>query len=289
MLSQIRLPSDAERGHDADTGYRDSLVHQSAYAAQVPIIVGVRGVLAWLGGVAFVGSLTYTLYFYSVVLGRPHTDATVELPWAMAANLALFTIFAMHHSLFARDSAKRWVKRMIPIEMERSFYVWLASALLVAVCVFWQRVPGMLYDINGPLRWVFYVVQLVGLIVIWRAAGALDPLELAGIRQVSAVRDQVSGIRDQGSGTKDTKDVKDVIFQTTGPFGLVRHPIYLGWILLVFGAPTMTTDRLVFAVISSLYLVLAIPWEEKSLVTAFGDRYRAYQASVRWRLIPGIW
>ena len=107
-----------------------------------------------------------------------------------------------------------------------------------------------------------------------------------------------SGIRYQVSGTKDTKGTKDaegaqntkeVVFRTNGPFGIVRHPIYLGWILMVFGAPTMTTDRLVFAVISSLYLVLAIPWEERSLVAVFGDRYRTYQDTVRWRILPWVW
>jgi len=58
---------------------------------------------------------------------------------------------------------------------------------------------------------------------------------------------------------------------------------------LVFGAPTMTTNRFVFATISSFYLILAIPWEERSLVAAHGDRYRAYQQTVRWRVVPGIW
>ena len=83
--------------------------------------------------------------------------------------------------------------------------------------------------------------------------------------------------------------MRDVAFKVAGPFGLVRHPIYLGWILIVFGAPLMTMSRLLFAVISSAYLVLAIPWEEASLVEAFGERYRAYQRQVRWRLVPGVW
>jgi protein-S-isoprenylcysteine O-methyltransferase Ste14 len=246
----------------------------------------VARIMAWLGGIAFVASLAYTSYFYAVVLGRPSADGTAELPRAVAANVALFTVFAMHHSVFAREPVKRWIARRIPAQMERSFYVWLASALLIAVCLLWQRVPGIVVEITGPLRWMFYAVQLVGLALIWRAADALDPLELAGIRQVSGIRGQVSGVRYQVSGTEATKEV---VFRTTGPFGFVRHPIYLGWILMVFAAPVMTIDRVLFAVISSLYLVLAIPWEEKSLVAAFGDRYRGYQSTVRWRLIPGIW
>ena len=69
----------------------------------------------------------------------------------------------------------------------------------------------------------------------------------------------------------------------------VRHPIYLGWILIVFGSPLMTMSRLLFATISSAYLIVAIPWEERSLVEAFGDRYRTYQKQVRWRLLPWLW
>jgi protein-S-isoprenylcysteine O-methyltransferase Ste14 len=69
----------------------------------------------------------------------------------------------------------------------------------------------------------------------------------------------------------------------------VRHPIYLGWILLVFGAPLMTMSRLVMAVVSSAYLVMAIPWEERSLIESFGDRYREYQRRVTSRLIPYVW
>jgi protein-S-isoprenylcysteine O-methyltransferase Ste14 len=102
-----------------------------------------------------------------------------------------------------------------------------------------------------------------------RAAGFIDPLELAGIRQANR------------------QDA--VVFRSDGPFGLVRHPIYLGWIVMTFAAPSMSLNRLLFATISSAYLIVAISWEERSLVDAFGERYRAYQASVRWRLIPGLW
>lgn len=228
-------------------------------------------ILAWVGGALFVFSLACTLYFYAVVLGRPDDGATVQLPIAITINIMLFGVFAMHHSLFARDAAKRWVARLIPPQMERSMYVWLASALLLGVCVLWQRVPGMIYEIAGPARWLFHGLQLAGFILISRSAGILDPLELAGIRQA------------------ERRPAAAVEFRTDGPFGLVRHPIYLGWILMTFGAPAMTTNRLMFAVISSLYLVVAIPWEEHSLVTAFGERYRAYQSAVRWRLIPGVW
>ena len=108
---------------------------------------------------------------------------------------------------------------------------------------------------------------MAGLWLIARSVGVIDPLELAGIR---------ASTRPAG-------------LQVRGPYRLVRHPLYLGWALMVFGAATMTADRLVFAVMTTIYLVVAIPWEERSLDRAFGDEYHRYKARVRWRLIPYIY
>jgi protein-S-isoprenylcysteine O-methyltransferase Ste14 len=74
-----------------------------------------------------------------------------------------------------------------------------------------------------------------------------------------------------------------------GPYAWLRHPIYLGWVLLVFAAPTMTSGRLLFSTISTLYIAAAIPFEERGLVAEFEQSYRDYQARVRWRLLPGLW
>jgi methanethiol S-methyltransferase len=103
-----------------------------------------------------------------------------------------------------------------------------------------------------------------------RSAGVIDPLELAGIRQVLG-------------------PVRPPSFKVFGPYHLVRHPIYFGWALMTFGAPLMTGTRLSFAVISTAYLVIAIPFEERSLIDVFGDEYRAYQTRVRWRMVPGVY
>jgi protein-S-isoprenylcysteine O-methyltransferase Ste14 len=231
----------------------------------------VARVLAWTGGVLFVASLLYTVYFYGVVLGDPtpaHTTSSLSL--AVGINLVLFGLFAAHHSIFARGVTKRWIERIVPARMERSFYVWVASLLLIATWMLWRLVEGLLYDIDGFWKWPMYALQLAGVHLTVRAAGFLDALELAGIRQLQP-------------------RAREVVFRTDGPFGLVRHPIYLGWILMTFAAPAMTYNRLIFALITTGYLVVAIPWEERSLVTAFGDRYRTYQSLVKWRLIPGVW
>jgi protein-S-isoprenylcysteine O-methyltransferase Ste14 len=105
-------------------------------------------------------------------------------------------------------------------------------------------------------------------------AGVTDLLDLAGVRQALGAP--------HGSPAH-------VPLQTGGVYAVVRHPIYLGWVLLVFGAPEMTGTRLVFAIVSTLYLVVAVPLEEQALRAQFGDAYRRYQRRVRWRIVPGIY
>lgn len=222
--------------------------------------------VAWLGGAAFVASLGYFAWSYFVRFGRPTEGADLIRP--LLADLGLFTAFALHHSLLARTGAKRWVARRAPAGLERSLYVWISSALFVVVCAAWRDVPGELYRHAGLASVPHWLLVGLGGWITARAAAILDPLELAGIRPA----------RLAPGG-----------FRAAGPYGLVRHPIYLGWLLLVFGVPEMTGTRLAFAVISSAYLVVAVPLEERSLVEAFGDEYRRYQRLVRWRLVPGVW
>jgi len=220
----------------------------------------------WLGGAAFAASLALAARFYLVTLGRGAASHGSPAA-AAAADVALFSLFALHHSLTARAPVQRALTRFLPERLLRTVYVWLASALLVVVCVWWQPIGGELYDHGGWLRAAHAAVQLTGVWLTLRSVRFIDALELAGIR---------------GSSTAPT-------LQITGPYRWVRHPIYLGWLLMTFGAAHLTTDRLVFAAISTAYLVIAIPWEERSLVRVFGEAYADYRRLVRWRIIPYIY
>jgi len=128
-------------------------------------------------------------------------------------------------------------------------------------------VPGELYDHRGWLQWAHAAVQLAGVWLTLRSVRFIDALELAGIRGPSA----------------------GASLQITGPYRWVRHPIYLGWLLMTFGPAHMTGDRLAFAAISTAYLVVAVPWEERSLVRAFGEAYVDYRRRVRWRIVPYVY
>jgi methanethiol S-methyltransferase len=224
--------------------------------------------LAWLGGGCFVASLAYFAWTYNVRFGRVQPDGPLVAP--VLVDLALFGAFALHHSVLARSGVKQWLTRRVPPHLERSVYVWVASLLFIAVCACWRDVPGEAYRHSGILAVPHWIAVTLGVWLIARSTGVIDPLDLAGIRQAEGA-------------------LAPPRFHVIGPYRWVRHPIYLGWFLLVFGVPHMTGTRLAFAVISSAYLVVAIPFEERSLVETFRDEYRRYQQAVRWRLIPGVW
>lgn len=226
--------------------------------------------LAWTGGVWFATALGVWAWWFGIELGRPAPPSARPPAAALLWNVGLVTLFASHHSLMARTRAKVWIARLVPPALERSIYVWVASSLFVLVCLAWQRVPGQLYAADGAMRSVLGWAQVGGVLLTAAAARVLDGLDLAGIRQVT---------RPQRSAT----------IRVVWPFTLVRHPIYLGWVLIVFAATPMTVDRAVWAVVTTAYLVVAIPWEERSLLDATGAPYAAYCRRVRWRLVPGVY
>jgi protein-S-isoprenylcysteine O-methyltransferase Ste14 len=217
----------------------------------------------WAGGALFVAALVVFAGWFLFVLGRPASYAGWQ---PLTIDAALFTAFALHHSIFARAGVKQRLAAIPPI-LRRSVYVWLASLLLILVCVGWQTIGDTLYDHHGGAAAVYGAIQLMGVALIARSVTRLDPLELAGIREEKA----------------------GVPLQIGGPYRLVRHPLYLGWIMALFGAAHMTGDRLAIAAISSLYLLVAVPWEERSLMQSFGEEYAAYARRVRWRVIPFVY
>jgi methanethiol S-methyltransferase len=217
----------------------------------------------WLGGGVFVAALALCGYSYVVVWAR---SAPFD-SGAIAIDFALFTAFAAHHSVFAREPVKRWLVKLVPEGLLRSVYVWIASLLLILMCVGWQPIGGDVYRAHGGLALVHAVVQLAGVLLIASAVRAIDALELAGIRS----------------------HVADDSLQIGGPYRWVRHPLYLGWLVATFGAAHMTGDRLLFAGISMFYLIIAVPFEERSLVRSFGQDYAQYQQLVRWRIVPYVY
>ena len=238
----------------------------------------------------FAASLGFFLYSYLVRFGRPADHPGVVLP--VTIDAAVFTFFALHHSLFARPFVKRRLFGGVRpgsdrgqtrvshapdpglTPLERPAYVWVASVLFIAVCAAWRPVPGELYHVTGVLALAAYGVHVGGVVLTARGSARLDVLDLAGVRAVSP---------------SSAPPKSHVPLQTHGVYGFVRHPVYFAWVLMVIGTPHMTMTRLTFAVLSTAYLAIAIPFEERGLIDVFGQEYREYQKQVRWRMIPGLY
>jgi len=229
------------------------------------MLVILERLFAWAGGAIFVGSLAVTAWWYAIRFGETRPFAGWR---SIVLDAFLVTVFALHHSAFAREPIKRRLATLVPTRLLRSVYVWVASSLLILMNYLWQPIGGVLYRVDGWPAWIFSIVQIIGVWMIVLSVRAIDPLELAGIRNPKMTDEEL---------------------QTGGVYRVVRHPLYFGWLLIVFGAAHMTGDRLTFAVLTTTYLVIAMPWEERSLERTFGASYQRYQKAVRWKILPYVY
>ena len=265
--------------------------------------------LAWVGAALFAASLLYFLFSYAVTF-REITPGTPDVQ-AVAWNVALFVAFAAHHSLFARARVRARVARTVSPTLERSMYVWIASLMLIAVCFLWRPVPGLVWQVGPPAAWLLPVVQMAGVWLSVRSAAVIDVWDLAGVRQASATPNSKPQTpnRNQPAGppprvTADSQrapekastaaqalefGVGSLEFKKEGPYAWVRHPIYLGWFLLVLPVATMTMTRLTFAAASCAYVLIAIPLEERGLRRITAGAYDEYIRKVRWKLVPYVY
>ena len=222
------------------------------------------------GALLFLFSLAYFAYAYLTSFGFDPGGGNrlAAVTW----DVMLFTGFAAHHSVFARERIRRIVAQRLPPPLERSAYVWIASLLFLGVCAWWKPIPGQAWDAGPMLVWPLRVLQATGVWLTLRSAAILNVRELAGWNA-------------KPSELSDT----ELEFKTIGPYGWVRHPIYTGWFLFVWAASPMTMTRLVFAVVSCVYLVIAIRLEERTMRATGRGAYERYMRQVRWRLVPHLY
>jgi protein-S-isoprenylcysteine O-methyltransferase Ste14 len=241
----------------------------------MPTTRGTALVAAWIGAGLFAWSLAWFVYCYLVRYGQPASSDAILPP--LLVNVFLFSAFALHHSVLARSGIKRTISRVVPCGLERSLYTWTASLLFLGVCTWWRPVPGVLYQLDGGWRAGAWAIQVLGVLITLRASSVLDILDLAGVRDV------------QRSDGDPPVDRATPHLTTRGLYGIVRHPLYFAWALFVFASPTMTGTRAAFAVISTAYLLVAIPWEERGLIDTFGPEYELYRRQVPSRMIPFLY
>ena len=186
---------------------------------------------------------------------------------AVIVDMLLLGLFALQHSVMARPFFKRWLTRFIPESAERSTYVLMSSLALIAMFIFWQPLGGEVWTVTDPtLRGVLWGFFAFGWLLVLVATFLINHFDLFGLRQVWL---QLIG-----------RPYSHLKFGTPGPYKLVRHPLYLGWLFAFWATPTMTGTHLLFAAVTTAYILVAIQLEERDLVDALGDDYRRYRERV---------
>ena len=237
------------------------------------IIGFLYGLVAYL---VFLGAFLYAIGFVTNLWVPKAIDTGSDVPIdeALVINILLMSLFAIQHSVMARPVFKKWWTQFVPVSVERSTYVLLASLALILLFWQWRPIPTIVWQIADPQTAMLVLgLSLFGWLLVLVSTVLINHFELFGLQQVVA---NLSG-----------RTMPEPLFKTPSLYKFVRHPIYLGFIIAFWATPTMTAGHLLFAVTTTIYILVGIFLEERDLVELFGDDYRRYRQRVA-ALVP-LW
>jgi methanethiol S-methyltransferase len=267
MTDDVRRSQDRSIAFDLHPARSSVSPSQTVRGAAVLRFFGLLyGLVAYL---TFFGTILYAIGFVTglVVPKTIDTGTTVPLTEALIVNVLLMSLFAVQHSVMARRQFKEWWTQYVPKSIERSTYVLLASLALVLLFWQWRPIPTVVWHIANPaLATAVLGVSLIGWVVVFASTFMINHFELFGLHQVA---NNLTG-----------RPMPQARFRTPMLYKVVRHPIYLGFIIAFWAAPTMTAGHLLFAAVTTAYIFVGIALEEHDLIELFGDEYRRYRERI---------
>jgi len=233
----------------------------------------MKRVLALLFGilcyVVFLGAFLYQIGFVANLWVPKSIDDGATIPpfYAAGIDVLLLSLFAIQHTIMARLAFKRWWTTIVPQSIERSIFVLLASLLLLLMNWQWKPLPEFVWHADSTIGRLFlYAISFAGWGLALYATFLINHLDLFGLRQVWFY---YCG-----------REYAPVRFKETVLYQWVRHPLMLGFIVAFWATPDMTQGHLLFAVVTTVYILVAIRIEEHTLLAMHGDEYRWYQERV---------
>ena len=230
------------------------------------ILAVVYGVAAYA---LCLGTLLYAIGFVSgfAVPKTVDTGWTGPISEALIVDTLLLLLFAVQHSVMARKPFKRWWTQIVPASIERSTYVLIASLVLILVFWQWRPIPTTVWQITNPTMQIALIgLAAFGWVTVFLSTALINHFELFGLQQVLL---NLLG-----------KNAAEPRFKTPFLYKIVRHPLYLGFIIAFWATPVMTAGHLLFSLIATFYILAGITLEERDLIELFGDEYRRYRQRV---------